>query len=330
LNTKTVSIRSAFPEGPSNFIARDAREWVKSNSDCGWRVVDDPSQAELILFLEHHPAADPLFLRVLLHPWRRKWPDKCWLFHDADAVVPLMQGIYPSLERRFFRPGAVESWIYVTQFCPNEAIQYLAPTGDETYLYSFVGACRTHPVRSQIINLKDSRAMLQDTSNKNGWELSGEGQSNYHEQYARTIQKSKFVLCPRGFSPASYRLLEAMKTGRVPVIISDDWPLPSVPFWNECAILVPESEVSQIPQLLRKYEPESVVRGEAARKSWETWCADPVKYGRLLDQYESLAKSRKGIGRLAISAGAGLFKSRSGCRALWRSVKSFAQGHKAA
>ena len=39
-------------------------------------------------------------------------------------------------------------------------------------------------------------------------------------EYFRIMHNSMFVLCPRGVAPSSYRIFEAMKAGRVPVIIA--------------------------------------------------------------------------------------------------------------
>jgi len=322
-NQTAVLIVSAFSEGRKNFIAREAREWVSANPSCGWRLVHTPEQAEMILFLEHHPARDPLFLRVLFHPWQLKWPDKCWLYNDCDFAFPFMRGIYPGLERRSIGSGAVKSWFYVAQICENEAVEYVACSGSEPYLYSFTGACYTHRVRNEIFKLKDGRAWIQDTSNQNNWELSSEELAIYHKKYAQIINNSKFVLCPRGFSPTSYRLLETMKAGRVPVIISDAWVLPDNLNWNAFAIIVPESKVSQIPQLLRRHEPEAVARGLAARKSWENWCADDIKYERLLNQFESMAKSKANMGVMRLRTALGCFTSWTRLRLLWHSVKYY-------
>jgi len=320
---KAILITSAFPESEDNFISRQARAWITSKPDYCWRLVSDPEEAEMILFLEHHPGSDPLFLRVLLHPFRRRWPEKCWLFHDADKVFPLVPGVYPSLQKQYLQPGMLASWFYVTQFCVNPAIRYVPLTGRESFLYSFTGASRTHPVRPKILELRDSRAWLQDTSEKNGWELASDKQVSYHERYAQTLRESKFVLCPRGISPTSYRLLEAMKTGRAPVIISDEWPLPEGPKWNDFSIIVHQSNISNIPEILRERESEALALGCAARKAWEQYCTDDTKYAQLFEQFATMAKTRMNTLHLPVQYYLRTLNSKNGFRALFHSLRGY-------
>lgn len=309
---------------------------MNANLNSGWRLTQNPSDADLIIFMEHHPEIDPLFLRVFFHPWRRRWSEKCWMYHDADYVYPIMKGVYPGLERPLFQSGVVESWFYIAQHVENKNLEMAPLFGGEHFLYSFTGSERTHPIRSRILSLKDDRAWLQDTSLKNSQELNLTMAGllstrspavtaeliEYHQRFAKIVQDSKFVLCPRGCSPTSYRLLETMRAGRTPVIISDDWAYPSNLPWNEFAILVPEAQVEQIPQLLRERESEAVMRGQTARQVWEAWCADDTKYGRLLEKFALMAEAPNQAGIFGIHIWIRLLASRPGLRALWHSLRS--------
>ncbi len=321
MHPRSVHLLTAYPERAGNAVAREARDWVAARGRGDWRLAPGPDEADLILFLEDHPPDDPLLLRVLRHPVRRRRPSNCWVFHDGDRVFPILPGIYPALERRFERPGRVASWCYVYQHCPNPALAAAPATGGEPHLYSFMGARRTHPVRACLLALRDDRAALEDTSAYNAWELGGDARARYHERYARTLRDSKFVLCPRGISPTSYRLLETMECGRVPVIISDAWPLPHGPAWEEFALVVAEQDVAGLPAILRQHEPEAPARGRAARAAWETWFADPVKYGRLLDRLWQLATCRQPARRSAWPAWKAILSSRDGWRLLRQSLK---------
>ena len=71
------------------------------------------------------------------------------------------------------------------------------------------------------------------------------------QEYVDDILSSKFVLCPRGWSPATYRLFEVMELGRCPVIISDDWvPIDGVP-WQECCIVIKEKDIAYCARSLQ-------------------------------------------------------------------------------
>ncbi len=276
-----IHVTSAYPEGPGNFAAGRARQALTEGGIPGFAHTADPAAARAILFLEHHPDSDPFFLAVLRHPLVRRFPEKCLLCHDHDLVVPFLPGFYSSLRRADLRPGVVESSIYLHQHCPNPAIRATPVTGGEPYLFSFVGAVRTHPVRRELLRLAAPNALIEDTSGRNGWELNDAARRGFHERYARTLTDSRFVLCPRGAGPNSYRIYESMQAGRAPVVISDDFAPPVDLPWADFALFVPEAEVASLPQRLAAAAPRAGALGLAARRTWEESCAWPAGFARL-------------------------------------------------
>jgi len=103
------------------------------------------------------------------------------------------------------------------------------------------------------------------------------------QEYVDDILLSKFVLCPRGWSPVTYRLFEVMELGRCPVIISDDWvPVNRVP-WQECSIVIKESDVAYCADILTQQESNAERLGRAAREVWESHFADAAKFREMLD-----------------------------------------------
>lgn len=273
-----LHVTSAYPESAGNFAATRARAALQAGEVPGFSYAADPAAAHGILFFEHHPGHDPFFLAVLRHPLVRRFPQKCLLSHDQDFVAPFLPGLYCSLLRRDHRTGVTESWIYLNQQCPNPALRYVPPTGDEPLLFSFVGAGRTHPVRREILRLAAPDALLVDTSGSDAWTIPDADRAAYHERFARTLADSRFVLCPRGLGPNSYRVYEAMQTGRVPVIIADDFVPPAALPWDRFALFVPEAEVASLPARLAATAPRAAALGRAARQAWETWCAWPAGF----------------------------------------------------
>ncbi len=281
-------VTSAYPATANTFAATRARAALAAGEIPGFTATTDPAVAQAILFFEHHPDSDPFFLSVLRHPLVRRYPRKCLLSHDADFVVPAMSGFYPSLTRDQFRTDRFESWVYLNQQCPNPEIRFVPATGHERHLFSFVGAVRTHPVRSRLMALPGPGAYLEDTSGANAWQLTDSQRHIHHLQYARRLADSLFVLCPRGVGPNSYRVGEAMQTGRVPVIISDEFPPPPALPWADFAVFVAEAEVESIPQRLAAMTSRAVAMGNVARAVWERHYRWPSGFAQLCAQVPRL------------------------------------------
>jgi hypothetical protein len=88
-------------------------------------------------------------------------------------------------------------------------------------------------------------------------------------RYVEQILNSSFALCPRGWSPTTYRLFEVMALGRCPVIISDEWvPIEGIE-WQECSVRIAESDIRRIPDLLSGRSADAERLGANARKVWE-------------------------------------------------------------
>ena len=80
--------------------------------------------------------------------------------------------------------------------------------------------------------------------------------------------RSKFVLCPRGYSATSYRMYEAFQYGAVPVYISDEFILPWEDDldWSKLVVKVTPDQLPEIEQILDSYSDDQ----------WE----DMVSYGK--------------------------------------------------
>src|SRR5262245_55884109 len=72
----------------------------------------DPGSADLILFAECHDddaAAGRFLEHVRADPAFRARPRACMVHSGMDHVIPLLPGVYPSIQARWHRPGWSQS-----------------------------------------------------------------------------------------------------------------------------------------------------------------------------------------------------------------------------
>jgi Exostosin family len=251
-------------------------------------LTDDPQTATLIIFAS--VAFGGLWMRRLVrHPLTRRFPDKIFVYSEADHPWPILRGIYTSAPVQLFDPERHRTGPYLpfhhTAGLANR-LQSIDPIEDPRYLYSFVGAVASAPAcRAPLMQLDDIRALLFDTSDQRWAPFYGRNKKRraVFDRYVGAFAHSAFVLCPRGSGTSSIRLFEAMSAGRVPVIIADDWVPPVGPSWPSFSLLVAESDVANIPQLLRKHEPLATEFGLRAREAWEQWFSPSVIFGRAVE-----------------------------------------------
>ena len=76
--------------------------------------------------------------------------------------------------------------------------------------------------------------------------------------YEDMMLHSEFALIIRGNGLYSYRLAEAIAAGAIPVIVSDHYILPFSDFlnWKDFAVLIPEHEMLDLPNILKSITPE--------------------------------------------------------------------------
>jgi Exostosin family len=253
------------------------------------RLIDSPQLADIILFVG---STYPDHRDVRSHPFLRRYRQKCFLFHSDDHVIPFLPGVYVNITKRWYSHRTV-SGPYL-QMIDWDFVPFVPSLADCEYLFCFVGSTRTHAVRQRLMSLKHPRAYLENTSEdvaksekkKTFFMVDYQPQAKTH--YGNIIARSKFVLCPRGYACSTWRLFETMKAGRVPVIISDQWVAPEGPAWETFSIRVRQGEISRIPDLLERCEPEAELMGRRARTVWEEWFSKETVFHRIVEWCLSL------------------------------------------
>jgi hypothetical protein len=229
---------------------------AKHNSNPLHAIVSEPGAADIILFVDAHSM---FYFDIIRHPLYKKYHLKCFIFDGRDNTLPLIPGIYMDVPPSYNSLPIYCYGFYIRVF-DNKMLDTFVPHSACEYLFSFVGkVSNNRKIRSAIVQIKHRQAFLTDSSSN---------QTDTDVEYIKILNKSKFVLCPRGFCPSTWRCFETMKAGRVPVIISDDWNPPPGLAWEEFSIRVLESAIEKIPELLESLEDRAEEMGQKARQAW--------------------------------------------------------------
>lgn len=228
---------------------------------------------------------------------------RSFIFSESDWPYPFLPGLYCSLAKQV--PWA-RSWSFLLGDDSSDEVPR-APR----YLYSFVGRVSTHANRRKIIALDRADGPCVDV----GRATSRFGEWHYHDSYRRLLSDSAFVLCPRGIGAASIRIFEAMRVGRVPVIVADAWQPPPGPDWARFSVRVAERDIGSIPTLLQSIASQADAMGRAAREMFQQYFGPAKFLDQVIDQCLSLES-------LAGPAGWPETLSRGGRLISWREIRS--------
>lgn len=223
------------------------------------------------------------------HPLTLRYPEKTFVYWDADGFTPLLPGVYANAEKRRFL-HRTESQMFV-----NILNRFIGPRDiPKKYLFSFAGGS-TSVLRKRLYKIPFNRPdiLIENTSSYHHWDWQQEGHDEWQLRYAETLAQSHFGLCPRGASAGGLRLYEVMQTAVCPVILSDKLDLPYGPDWDRFAIRVPERNLGKLPEILEGYLSESAERGRLAREAYEQWFAPEVVFNRIVEVYERELAHRK-------------------------------------
>jgi len=134
---------------------------------------------------------------------------------------------------------------------------------DKNKLVSFKGHPRKahNPIRDKLFEMNDNKELIvkEFSNNPNDFEFKlGKTMeilpSDDEYSYLNLLFKSRFSLLPRGNGWAlSYRHIEAMNMGSIPIIISDNYVLPFSELidWNSCSIRVKENELDNLLEIVK-------------------------------------------------------------------------------
>jgi hypothetical protein len=257
-------------------------------------LADDPDSADIVVFAE--VGSQGLYAeRVRHHPYVKRFREKCFIFDSGDYALPFLPGLYASLQKKCNDPSRTRTG-YWTRIDENPYVDFRPPQDAYPYLANFIGSMATHPVRDELRKLPGDRFLIEDTSSfAHRITFAGHADERhpFWSHYADGLASAPFALCPRGIGTGSVRLFEAMKMGRVPVILSDDWIYPVRVDWQACSITVPEADVGRLPEILDRHRDRAAEMALRARQEWEKYYDPSVRFHWLVEDCLALRRARR-------------------------------------
>lgn len=239
------------------------------------QLVKSPEEADIILFATNY-TFPPVGLGLRNEDLYNRFPERTIVYDCYEYPSPLWGGLSTNWDRRLeIWPGMAQGWCYFHPASAEPTLEEKPWPQSPKYLWSFKGSKVTHPIRQKLFELEDSEGYTEDTSKKSLTNLrkkvseTDDEKARFLKEYADLLRDSIFVACPRGVGLSSMRIFEAMRVGRVPVILSDAWSAPPFVAWDTCSIHLPEGEVDKLPEILREYKDSAQEMGHNARKEWE-------------------------------------------------------------
>jgi Exostosin family len=262
----------------------------KHNANRGVSWAREPRAADIIVLFEEWDSRFWHYSDVLAKDsfFMAHW-DRIFTINCDDLGRGFLPGCYTSLNKANFEPELHRACAYPYSY--NELVTTSSQQRGTKWLFSFRGTDISHPIRRKLFrrfSMHPRAKMVRVGTQFHSHSVKEK------QEYVDDILLSKFVLCPRGWSPATYRLFEVMELGRCPVIISDDWiPIHGVP-WRECSIVIKERDIAYCAEILTQQEANAERLGRAAREVWASHFSEARKFRAMLDSILELRDKRVG------------------------------------
>ncbi|XP_070506515.1 exostosin-1 [Chironomus tepperi] len=175
--------------------------------------------------------------------------------HGFDVSIPLFHKHFP------LRSGHT-GMITANNFPVNKK-----------YLLAFKGKRYVHGIgsetRNSLFHLHNGKDIVMVTTCRHGksWRELQDGRCDEDNReydrydYETILQNSTFCLVPRGRRLGSFRFLEALQAGCIPVLLSNSWVLPFSPHidWKQAAIWGDERLLLQVVDIVRSISPSKIM-----------------------------------------------------------------------
>lgn len=188
-------------------------------------------------------------------PKDRKYWSCCQ--YDDGPIVDLS-----GIDIKMFSMAGEPNHYTLPLICHPHSFRY--PTEKRDIFCSFIGRM-THPLRIQLLG-----AVSKVRNDHKDYYISSYPHPT--SEYCRILSKSVFSLCPRGYSANSFRIMESMQYGAIPVWISDKFLIPHKIDFEEFGVLIKPDEIYRIDKILNGFsDMEIYEKHEAVKHYYENY-----------------------------------------------------------
>lgn len=272
-----IFLNTLFPVDAGSWDLGPFKAFSKSAESSKHELVNDPSEADLIFFADEGNVPVNGLHNTLVY---REYWNKCFIFSQGDRPIPLIPGLYASIQKGDYDRRWCRTGFYAREYRSEHSQRYIThydqiPFSQHVkYLCSFAGSCQNARVRENLKEVNNPRCRVIDVRGETN-SANTAGDLNWIKrlrlQFTDLLRDSKFSLCPRGIGTSSIRLFESMALGRAPVILSDDWVAPLEVPWDDFSIRIAERDYKSIPKILEQKEDKAQELGQKARGAWEKY-----------------------------------------------------------
>ncbi len=128
-------------------------------------------------------------------------------------------------------------------------------------LASFQGQM-SHACRAELLKLNNNKDLIIKITNGSNYSGLIDATEGLQDQsYTNLLDNSRFGIVARGDALFSYRLLETISRGAIPIIISDGWVLPfdRTINWDNCSLRFHQEAIEDIPFIVEKMEEKRLI-----------------------------------------------------------------------
>jgi hypothetical protein len=293
-----IHLVSLFPADAGSWELGPFNAFLKSaKTSSKYELVSGPHEADLIFFTDEgrHGLND-----VYNTPLYREFWDRCFIFSQRDRPIPLIPGLYSSIEQGDYDWDWCRSGFYAREYKFDQGQRCITQydqipfRASAKYLCSFAGSCQNARIRAKLKEINCPRFLVIDVNREtNVANTKGDQKwiNRLRAQFIELLRDSKFSLCPRGVGTNSIRLYESMALGRAPVILSDHWVAPMEIPWDDFSIRIAERDYKLIPRILERVEHRAEEFGQRARRAWEQYFQPAVVFDRAVSTFFDIRAS---------------------------------------
>jgi hypothetical protein len=152
---------------------------------------------------------------------------------------------------------------------PQELKEKNAVLYNKDIFCSFIGSV-THPIREKLYRTYCNNYNFVFNPLR---QWSQQVNDNELDAFINITQRSKYSLCPRGYSFTSFRLYEILQLNSIPVYVSDTHWLPFTDEldWSDFCVIIKEDQIPDLENILRSISDEKqkqmLQRGKEVYKS---------------------------------------------------------------